>query len=175
MTHEQRLIAVGVILASSLRRSAREEGVPGVGDFLNGILLAGMMLEQAVEGDFIEIFSEAFDRREGVLTSRSYREVKDEIAAHVLAEVAGDRATQSHVVAQSAESVVMQIAADMNIQDTDILRLVGYAVVSIVCAVSKTETRVRNLAATLDVLKEKKAAGQMVLDMSDAELFGALS
>lgn len=175
MAHEQRLIAVGIILASSLRRSAREEGVPGVGDFLNGILLAGLMLERAVQGDFIEVSSDAIDGREGVLSSRSYREMKDEIAVHVLAEVAGDRATQSHVVAQSAEGVVMQIAADMDIQGVDILRLVGYAVVSIVCAVSKTETRVRNLSAALDVLREKKAAGQVVLDMSEGVLFGAFS
>lgn len=163
-TREQNLIAAGVYTAASLRTSSREAGVPGVGDFLNGLLLAALMLDfnEAGEGDFIEIFGAEAEEHEKVLSSATYREVKDEISDHVLAEVAGDKTTQSQIVAWASEPVIKDVAADVGLDKEGMLRMFSFCIIAVVCAVSAPENRVEHLAIVLKLLQDKREAGDMV-------------
>jgi len=168
------LIATGVYAASALRGSARDGGVPGLGDFLNGYLLMALMLEmtEAGEGDFIEIFTEEIKSVDEILASETYRQVRKDIADHVLGEVISDKLAQSRIVAWSGESMMLKLANELKIDKASMLRMVAFGVIATICAVSTPETREENLQIALGVLREKREAGEVVMSASDEELFG---
>jgi hypothetical protein len=174
INRRKNLIAAGVYSAASLRIASRKAGVPGIGDFLNGLLLAALVLEIKVvgEGDFVEIFKEEAESIGDVLRSKTYREVRDEIGEHVVGEVIGDKLGQSAIVSKSSEVVMMDIADDLGATKDDMLRMVAFAVLATVCAVSKPENREEYIFTVARVLDEKREASRSIMAMDDDEFFG---
>lgn len=174
INRRKNLIAAGVYSAASLRTANRKAGVPGIGDFLNGLLLAALVLEIKVvgEGDFVEIFKEEAASIGDVLRSKTYREVRSEIGEHVVGEVLGDKLNQSAIVSKSSEVVMMDIANDLGATKDDLLRMMAFAVLATVCAVSTPDNRVEYLSIAARVLEEKREAGRSIMAMDDDEFFG---
>jgi hypothetical protein len=167
--HRNMLISVGISIASSMRTNSRDQGVPGISDFLNGIMTACLMLEKSIEGSeyFIPIFEEEAMRIDDVLSSKGYRSDKSILEAHILGEVVGDRLSQSSDVALSAEAVVKDIAEDLSATKDDVMRIMSFCVIAIVCAVSAPENREGHLTSVIQALIEKHQAAELVASMND--------
>lgn len=126
------IIATGVYLAASLRVSAQKRGIPRLEDFLIGLIAGAEMIVRTSEGfgNLADKFLCEQANLQGILSSRTFHEVRSQIGEHRIGEAIGDTETQRNDVAASAFLLVPEIAKDIGAAPEEILQLLVIAIMA---------------------------------------------
>ena len=125
------LIVTGIYFAASLRANSRNRGIPRLEDFLNGLITGSVLVSNTTNGyaNLADTFLCEQIYLEDALASRTFREVKSEIAQHVIGEAIGDVESQRAGVAASVFLLAPEIASDFGATPEDLLRILAFAII----------------------------------------------
>jgi len=168
------MIALAVQTTVSLRESCRACGVPGLSDFLNGLLNAGSVLHVSVpgEGSFVKVLDEEIAGYRDVLQSRSLAEHGGKIGGHSMGEVLADKSSQSMIVSVACEETLQKVAKGLRLNKEQMLRLAAIGVVASVVDLAEEDCIEDQLSVVLWSAMTRIEAGDLIAEMSDEEMFG---
>ena len=173
-TQRRNLIAVALRTAAFLREYCARDGVPRLGDFLNGMVTASCGLEQRLEGDsdFVSILKEEIERADDLRESESFRVYRGQLGHRAIGEVFAEKSNLSLIASVAAEGKFIEVANEIRVNKTVMLRMMAMAIVATVIDASEESDCKEHLDVVLWSAKERADAGRMVSELSDAELFG---
>jgi hypothetical protein len=174
-TERKNLNAVAIRTTAFLREFCRKDGVSGLGDFLNGLILAGTTLEYRLDGPggFAEILDEEAAKVHDMALSKSFIAHQGELAGTKLGEVTAEKTSLSLIVSVACEGRFIEVANELKINKRTMLRMMAMAVVAVVLDDSaSSQIAEQRLVEVRRMTREKLATVAEFAGMSDEDLFG---
>ncbi len=174
-TERTNLMSVAVRTTAFLRDFCRKDGVPGLGDFLNGLIVAGTVLDQRLEGEggYVKILDEEIGRVEEMLESKTFKAHEGDLAGTKLGEVMAEKTSRSLIVSVACEGRFIEVANELRINKSRMLRMMAMGVVAVILDDSANiDVAKGRLQEALRAAQEKVDSVAGFAEMSDDDLFG---
>lgn len=171
-------VAASVIV--SLRRTLSEYGIRQIPDFLNGMILAGHLLERSCGENleqqggeaFVDIFKDcAFDARTLVMTE-AFASAFEDVKRHHLGVVDQSPVDMLVTAGMSAAATIAITSSEQGLGRSDALQLVCIAIVA--AQMARGELREEQIDELIEIIKIK-AEVSAVLASSIEEMCGPMS
>jgi hypothetical protein len=173
-TERKNLTSVAVRTTAFLRDFCRKDGVPGLGDFLNGLIVAGTSLDQRLEGEggYVEILREEIAHVEKIAQSKSFKEHEGELAGTKLGEVMAEKTSRSLIASVACEGRFIEVANELRVNKQAMLRMMAIGAIAVVLDDSASvEVAKQRLEDVERAAREKVEAVAGFAELSDDELF----
>lgn len=173
-TERANFVTIAVRTTAFLREFCRKDGVPGLGDFLNGMLTAGMSLDRRIEGEgsFLEMMEDEVARASEIQSSKAFKHHEGSLKGHRVGEILAEKSSLSLIVSIACEGKFIEVANELKVNKEAMLRMVAMGVVATVCDASDEESLDEHLGVALWSVQEKARAADALGDLSDEDLFG---
>lgn len=170
-TERRNLIAVGLRTTAHLREFCRNDGVAGLGDFLNGLIMSGLSLQFRLEGkgSFISVLEEEIASARATRLSEAFQTFEGKLASRDLAEVTAEKSSLSIIASVACEGEFVQVANKIKIDKQTMLRMIAMGVVGVVCDASEDSDLDEHLRVALWSAREKEDSAKLVADMLDED------
>lgn len=168
------LVAIAIESTAFIRDFCRRDGVSGLGDFLNGMLSAGLALEHRIEGSgsFEELLHDEIASARDTRSTDAFQRAAGALAGSVLAEVVAEKSSLSLIATVACEGKFVEVTKERGLDKAAMLRMIAVGAVAVICDASDDEDLDEHLRVLSWSVEEKSEAAKMVSGLSDRDLFG---